>query len=388
MGNFISITAVLGFVIIGGFYFLSTQLQMGETNRGVAGDEYAVLARSAAIAGSERAKQHLARSFTEESFEGYFDQGTYAVDVTISGSTATIVSEGSVTASGNRHVTRTVREVIESGPESFPSGFGHGLLIGGDLVLGGTGDILSIGVSDSTAATLNANVHTNSNLLVHGDAARVLGFGSYSGSITAKNADSTFQPEYNPNNDPSAFHAPTVPIPTVEPLQLANDFGMDVNVSTDMPGSWDPFGQWNCHLSGTLMGGSAADPRVIYCPGNMRLQSLLVEGYAIFIAEGETAVNNFLRSDVSTYPDGETSSLAIYSDGDITLNGNDEVWAQLFTNASLRYQGTIDIYGSLVTGGSLNFSGSARIHYRPTTDELIPPRERDPRLLLIAYSEE
>jgi len=39
MGNAVSITAVLAFVIIGGAYFASTQLQMGETSRRVAADE-------------------------------------------------------------------------------------------------------------------------------------------------------------------------------------------------------------------------------------------------------------------------------------------------------------------------------------------------------------
>ena len=121
---------------------MSTQQQMRETNRGVAHDEYAVLARSAAIAGSERAKQHLARSFTEESFEGYFDQGTYDVEVTISGQMATIVSAGSAITSENRRITKTVRIGIESNTEPISAGFGRGLIVGGDLTIGGTGDVL------------------------------------------------------------------------------------------------------------------------------------------------------------------------------------------------------------------------------------------------------
>ena len=125
--------AILSFVVIGGAYFASTQLQMRETNRGVAGDQYAVLARSVAIAGTERAKQHLAISFTDESFEGHFDQGTYDVDVTVSGSTATIIPEGSVAAFGNRRVKRTVRVVVSPVTSTVPPLFGHGLCVGGDL---------------------------------------------------------------------------------------------------------------------------------------------------------------------------------------------------------------------------------------------------------------
>ena len=388
MGNVLSIAAVLGFVLIGGAYFASTQLQMHETNRGVAADEYAVLARSVAIAGTERAMQHLASSFTDESFEGTFDQGTYDVDVTISGSTATIISEGSVTGSDNRHVTRTVRVVVRPVTSAVPPGFEYGLLVGGDLGIGGSGNILSIGVTDSTAATLNASVHTNSDLDVDGESANVSGFGSYSGSIDAPHGDVVFDPNYNPDGDPVIAYSEPVLIPILDPFQLANEFGIDVNVETDMPGSWSASGKWNCDLSGTLPGGSAADPLVIYCPGSMRLEDLLVEGYAIFIGEAETMIKGIVHSDVSTYPDGETSSLAIYSVGDILMSGSDEVWAQLFTNGTLKFHGEVVIYGSLITSGSLDLRGGATIHYRPTAEVLVPRRELMAGFRMVAYSEE
>jgi len=361
---------------------------MHETNRGVAGDEYAVLARGVAIAGTERAKQHLASSFTDESFEGNFDGGTYDVVVSVSGSTATIISAGSVAASGNSYVTRTVRVVIEPVSSTVPPLFGKGLLVGGDLRIGGSGDIMSIGVTDSTAATLNASVHTNSDLDVDGSDANVSGFGSYSGSIDAPHADVVFDPNYNPDGDPVVAYSEPVYIPVFDPLQLANEFGIDVNVETDMPGSWSASGQWNCHLSGTLPGGSAADPRVIYCPGSFRLESLLVEGYAIFIGEGRTRIDHIVQSDVSTYPDGETSSLAIYSPGDILMNGADEVWAQMYTNGTLEFRGEINIYGGLIAGGSLDFRGGATIHYRPTPEVLVPRRELLAGFRMVAYSEE
>ncbi|MCH7639495.1 MAG: hypothetical protein IH855_08545 [Bacteroidetes bacterium] len=388
MGNVLSIAAVLGFVLIGGAYFASTQLQMHETNRGVAADEYAVLARSVAIAGTERAMQHLASSFTNESFEGYFDQGTYDVVVTVSGTTATIISEGSVTASGNHQVTRTVRIVIQPVTSAVPPGFEYGLLVGGDLGIGGSGNILSIGVTDSTGATLNASVHTNSDLDVDGESANVAGFGSYSGSIDAPHGDVVFDPNYNPDGDPVIAYSEPVLIPILDPLQLANEFGIDVNVETDMPGSWSASGKWNCDLSGTLPGGSAADPLVIYCPGSMRLEDLLVEGYAIFIGEAETMIKGLVHSDVSTYPDGETSSLAIYSVGDILMSGSDEVWAQLFTNGTLKFHGEVVIYGSLITSGSLDLRGGATIHYRPTAEVLVMRRELLAGFRMVAYSEE
>ena len=388
MGNALSIAAVLGFVLIGGAYFASTQLQMSETNRGVAADEYVVLARSVAIAGTERAMQHLAISFTDESFQGNFDQGAYDVDVTVSGSTATIVSAGSVAASGNSYVTRTVRVVVEPVTSAIPPGFGYGLLVGGDLGIGGSGNILSIGVTDSTAATLNASVHTNSDLDIDGSDANVSGFGSYSGSIDAPHADAVFNPNYNPDGDPVVDYSEPVDIPLLDPLQLANEFGIDVNVSTDMPGSWDPSDKWNCDLSGTIPGGSAADPQVIYCPGSLRLEDLLIEGYAILIADGETMIKGIVHSDVSTYPDGETSSLAIYSVGDILMSGSDEVWAQLFTNGILKFHGEVVIYGSLITSGSLDLRGGATIHYRPTAEVLVPRRELMAGFRMVAYSEE
>jgi len=161
-----------------------------------------------------------------------------------------------------------------------------------------------------------------------------------------------------------------------------------VNVETDMPGSWSASGKWNCDLSGTLPGGSAADPLVIYCPGSMRLEDLLVEGYAIFIGEAETMIKGLVHSDVSTYPDGETSSLAIYSVGDILMSGSDEVWALLFTNGTLKFHGDVVIYGSLITSGSLDLRGGATIHYRPTAEVLVPRRELMAGFRMVAYSEE
>ncbi|MCH7976492.1 MAG: hypothetical protein IIC18_08070 [Bacteroidetes bacterium] len=388
MGNFISITAVLGFVIIGGFYFLSTQLQMGETNRGVAGDEYAVLARSAAIAGSERAKQHLARSFTEESFEGYFDQGTYAVEVSISGLEATISSEGSLVTSEGIRVARTIRSVVDQAPETVPLGFGFGLLVGGDLSVAGTGDVLSVGVADSAAATLNASMHTNSNLQTEGSSAVVAGFGSYSGTVGGRHVETIFQPNYNPYLSPPVAFALPVDIPTVDPLHLADDFGMDVNIRTDMPDSWDASADWNCDLSGTLEGGSATNPRVYYCPGSLRMENLVFDGYAVIIADGRTEIDRFVGTNVSTYPDGETTSLAIYSGGDILMDGHDEVEAHLFTNGTLQNEGRTRIHGSLTTGDGLYLSGTAKIQYLPNPVALVPPDERDTRLRLLAYSEE
>ena len=115
MGSAVSISAVLGFLILGGIYFANTQLTLSETNRGVASDQYAVLARGAAIAGTERAKQHLAWSFIEESFEGDFYQGSYAVEVSISGAEATITSEGFVVTSEGTRVARVVKDPNRAG---------------------------------------------------------------------------------------------------------------------------------------------------------------------------------------------------------------------------------------------------------------------------------
>ncbi len=392
MGNFISFLAVVAFLVLGGIVLMGTQQRMHETSQGVADDEYAVLATNVAVSGAERAKQHLTRSFTGASFEGNFEEGTYDVDITISGSTATIISEGTVLTSDGDIAKKTVRIVVEPAPEPVPGSFASGLLVDGDLTIGGHGDILSIGVSDSTALTMNANVHTNSRLQVIGSAARVAGFGSYSGSLLGGHAGTVFQPNYNPDGNPSIASAPRLDFPSIDPVQMGIDLGIDVNISTDMPDSWNESAtlpaRYNCELTGTLEGGSSTNPRVVYCPGHLRMDDLLIEGYAIIISKGYTEIDGLVHTDVSTYPDGETSSLAIYSGNDIIMNGGDVVWAQLFTNGTLQYLGNVDIYGSLITKGALVLSGNADIHYRPAHIALVAPRERNPRLLMVAYSEE
>ena len=387
MGSAVSILAVLSFVLIGGAYFASTQLQMYETNRGVASDQYAVLARSAAISGLERAKQHLAWSFSEESFEGNFDQGTYAVEVSISGLEATISSEGSLVTSEGIRVARTITTVVDQAPESIPQGFGFGLLVGGDLTIAGSGDILSVGVTDGSESGLNASAHTNSNLQTEGSNARVAGFGSYSGSVGGEHGETIFDPNYNPYQSPTVAFALAVDIPTVDPGQLADDFGVDVDIRTDMPGSWDASADWNCDLSGTLEGGTADNPRVYYCPGNLFMRDLVFEGYAIIISEGLTQIDRFVGTTVSTYPAGETTSLAIYSADDILMDGHDEVWAQMITSGSLLYEGRTKIYGSVSTTEGLYLSGSVEINYIPPPVSFVPPDKRDTRLRILAYSE-
>lgn len=388
MGSAVSISAVVGFVILGGFYFASTQFQLYETNRGVASDEYAVLARSAAIAGTERAKQHLASSFTEESFEGDFDQGTYDVEVSISGLNATISSVGAIRTSEGSLVTRTITSVVDQAPKSVSHTFAFGLLVGGDLTIAGTGDILTVGVTDGSEFALNASAHTNSHLQTEGSNARVAGFGSYSGSVGGDHVETIFEPNYNPYERPTVAYALPVDIPEIDPMQLAADFGLDVDIQTDMPDSWDASAEWNCQLSGTLEGGTVTNPRVYYCPGNLFMQNLVFDGYVIIIADGLTQIDRIVRTNVTEYPDGETTSLAIYSGDDILMDGHDEVWAHLFTNGTLQNEGRTKINGSLTTGDGLYLSGTAKIKYLPNPVALVPPDERDTRLRLLAYSEE
>ena len=173
----------------------------------------------------------------------------------------------------------------------------------------------------------------------------------------------------------------------MDPGQLADDFGVDVDIRTDMPGSWDASADWNCDLSGTLEGGTADNPRVYYCPGNLFMRDLVFEGYAIIISEGLTQIDRFVGTTVSTYPAGETTSLAIYSADDILMDGHDEVWAQMITSGSLLYEGRTKIYGSVSTTEGLYLSGSVEINYIPPPVSFVPPDKRDTRLRILAYSE-
>src|SRR5690606_606528 len=107
--------------------------------------------------------------------------------------------------------------------------------------------------------TLNANMHTNGSLTVHGMATTVRGFGTYVNSAYAtpfKALEKAFNPYNNPNNDAVTQRVPRADIPEFNAADYLSKIGSDQTSTGPVS------------LSGTLnLGGTREDPYVWYIQG-------------------------------------------------------------------------------------------------------------------------
>jgi hypothetical protein len=325
------------------------------------GDTYTVLARSNALAGFARIEQALAGSFVDVSLTGAFEGGTYTAEADVVGTRARITAVGTYPRPGARDVTFRVRAVVAQAgngpPEDLPPFLTYGVLANGDIHMTGASQVVQPGIADPTYSPL---VHTNENLDIKG-AARVRGFGSYSGKASGANG-SAFSPPFNPEGRPSVQQAEKVEFPPFDADEIADAYAVVVDHYPSSGGTV-VFGKE------TILGGTRANPVVHRIHGDLAMTNTHVEGYAVFVVDGKVSVRGSVTSSATTAVLHE-SSFALYAKKDITLSGNTSIRAQMFTEDALKYSGTVDIYGSLATGKSLDLRGTATIHTTPASPAL------------------
>ena len=233
-------------------------------------------------------------------------------------------------------------------------------------------------VDGHTDNTLNANMHTNGNLTVNGNAATVRGFGTYVGSANGK-LNNTFKPYYNPTNDPVAKRVPRVDLPAFDVTDLLSKTSVDHTTAGDLT------------LSGTYdLGGTRENPYVWHVSGNLTGNgNVKINGYAMFIVEGNVHFGGNFEAGPTNWDGSDESSIALYATGTINMKGNSEIYGQIYTGGGVSFLGgTPRVVGSLSTTGGVTLHGTPNIYYRVPSPALTTVFE-DPevRLTLLSYSE-
>jgi hypothetical protein len=377
-----SLIAVAAVIAVTALYNFATQQGVYASHERVAEHQHTVLARNAAITGFNRAKQDLASSFVQTALLGKYSEANYEVEVDlISLSRARVRSTGkSLMGNGSLHtvvITAEIdREIDAEIHEDPPLFMQFAIISEASLTVHGnaTVDILITGEETNL---LNAAMHTNGNLHAQGNVL-VRGFGTFAGSYSQTGNKEYFQPNYNPTNAPVVQKVAPIEIPMLSVAELAQNI-----IPHQASG--------NLILNtGTIEGGPREDPFVWHVGGNLTISGdVKINGYIMFLVEGNVEVAGSAKVGQSGHNGPDESSMAIYTDGNLKLNGNSETWAQLYVGGMTAFEnGTMDIYGNMAMQGGASFGGTPRIHYRKASPALTTVFEdQEVWLRLISYSE-
>ena len=338
-----------------------------------------ILARTAALTGWARAKQALMTSFTSTTITGSNDGTAYTTTATVTGDRALVISAGRLPWPGRSGETTykiayTIRKVTLSPRPVFMN---YAIMAGGDMAFSGSADLVRNGISDATRDTAMVAVHTNGRLSA-GTGTFVRAFGLYAGASAT--GASNFQPAYNPQGLAAVRLVPPISIPPVVPDSIAlREGGVDVTY---------PAGTRLTNV--TLPGGPRDNATVYRILGNGVLTNVTVNGYAVFVIDGNATLAGTVQGIPAGYSGPQESALALYTPNNVTVGQNSIVYAQTVAGGKVTFGGAADIYGSIVVGGNYSQGGDARVHYRPTSPGLTQgfTGRPDPGFTLLAVREQ
>jgi hypothetical protein len=201
-------------------------------------------------------------------------------------------------------------------------------------------------VRESTVPTLNANVHSNENVILNGNRITVKGFATYVENFVKNGDNINVSPNSNPNNKPSYYKVPKVNIPSISVSSYKSI--ADIVYDTDK------------QLSGNISLGTQSDPYIIYVTGNLYLDNVTFDGYGIVLAEKEIEIVSNVKSSILN-PDhskvliiggdkfkmnnsSTTLHAAVYAKNEINLNAE-----QLYVDGSLATQDKNTLNGDGIT---------------------------------------
>lgn len=383
-----AILIITASILLGSVYAYGAKEEANNADERLSTHQREILARNAALAGYNLAKQALAENFDTAGpqWSGTYSGSDFAVEISRSGAVAHVVSIGTSPVPQGNAITFTVdarieKEVIAVAADEAPPFMQYAVMSDDDLDLNGN-ILLDLFVDGNEENTLNANMHTNGNLTISGNAATVRGFGTYAGTASSTPSGAlwnTFEPYYNPTDDPVVQQVPTIDIPVFD----VTDFLSKTTVDQTTSG--------NLSLSGMYdLGGTREDPYVWYVDGDISASGgVTIDGYVMFVVDGDaTFTGNFMAGEVD-YVGGDESSIAVYASGSIGMGGNSRIHGQLFAGTSVSVlHGTPRVYGNIASRGAVTLSGTPKIYYRVPSPALTTVFEDpDVRLKLASYSE-
>ncbi len=370
MGKALAIAAV-AFIALGTYYNGVRSASELDTRRRVSNNQYEAISRSAALAGVNVAKQSLSESWNARITRGNHQGGAYAVQIKANKKRGEITSVGSIANAGRHSEDYTISLFLERRlaiPDDPPKFFQFAVATDNDITLNGSASV-SLNVRGEEGAELNANVHTNGTLTVKGSNVAVDGFGTYSVAGIGTHLESAFEPNYNPTAATGVSQADPVPIPDFNAVDYPNFTGPYGDLLVDQSSSGP------VSISGNYsFGGTRDDPYVWHISGDLTVSgNTTIDGYVVFVVDGEANVNNNLLSGDSGYTGATESSVGLYTSGNLNLGGNAEIDAQMFVGGdAVVAHGTPTIRGNIVTKGQLELKGTPDIEYRPASAALTP----------------
>ncbi|MEX0747920.1 MAG: hypothetical protein WD275_07975 [Rhodothermales bacterium] len=383
-----AILIVTATLLLGSMYAFGAKEEVKQADNRLAKHQYEILARNAALAGYNLAKQALSENFAGAAspISGTYEGSSFYVTITRAGAIAEIHATGTSTTGDGQDATFTVdanieKETIVTIAEEAPPFMRYAVMSNEDLGLNGT-VLTDLYVDGNEDNTLNANMHTNGDLTISGNSATVRGFGTYVGTASANPSSaltSTFRPYYNPTSDPVIQQVPAVEMPVFDLPEMVNSVTVDQTTGGDVD------------LSGTYdLGGTRDDPYVWNVQGNLSSAGgVTINGYVLFIVNGNATFTGNMLAGNSGYAGGDESSIGVYAAGTINMSGNSRIWGQLFAGTGASFlSGTPRVYGSVATLGAVTLSGAPKIYYRVPSPALTTVFEDpDIRLNLISYAE-
>ena len=223
------------------------------------------------------------------------------------------------------------------------------MLSGKDLILNG-----NMTITDDGNNNWNSDVHANGTIILNGNNNLVNGFGTFSGSPSPinNNADiKTFIPNQNPDGDP--VYQQTAPV------KLPNFKAEDYKKYATIIESGNKIIDKNTSL------GSKDNPVIYYVNGDLTVRAgITFTGYGIFVVKGNVkAEGNLLISS----PDKSANNLAIYAEGEVHIDNQSTIYAQIISNGNLIFNGNTVLHGLACSTAGIILNGSNNnIYYRPS----------------------
>ena len=382
-----AILIITASVLLGSVYAYGAKDEANAADERLSTHQREILSRNAALAGYNLAKQALAENFdtATPSLSGTYAGSDYDVTISKSGAIARVVSTGTSLDPKGNEVTFTVeadieKEVITEIADEAPPFMRYAVMTDDDLYLNGN-ILFDLFVDGNAENTLNANMHTNGDLGINGNAATVRGFGTYADAAWSSPSSAlynTFDPYYNPTDDPVVQRVPEVEIPAFDLATFLSKTTVDQTTTG------------NLSLSGTYsLGGTRENPYVWYVDGNVSGSGgVTIDGYVMFIVNGDVTLSGNLMAG-NVVQEGDESSIALYASGDVEMGGNSKIYGQIYAGSSVSvFHGTPRIYGNIASKGSVTLSGTPKVYYRVPSPALTTIFE-DPQvqLKLVSYSE-
>ena len=257
-----------------------------------------------------------------------------------------IVSKGIV-----REQVKIIKVVVNlpGNSGSSPDFLNYAVMSGQDLTLNG-----NMTITDDGNNNWNSNIHANGTLRLNGGNNLVSGFGTFSGSPAPinNNADiKTFIPNQNPDGKPVYEKTDQVKVPDFK----AEDYKKYATIIE--PG--------NKIIDKNTSLGSKDNPVIYYVNGGLTIRAnVTFTGYGIFIVNGPVKTEGNL---LISSPDHSANNLAIYAEGDIHVDQNSQIYAQLFSNGNIIFNGNSVLHGLAVSKSSITLNGNSNdIYYKPT----------------------